>query len=513
MHILKKHPIFILLAVNLIIGLLTFQSYGLSWDEPLFYDYAKALQAAYNPEAWFSGSFDLQQAFGASGSDHANRGPAYIVLAQPVVSLLLSIDLDEASAWHLTNFLVFQIGVYLFYQFTLRWVSPSTALFTSSLFSWQPLLWGHSFINPKDIPFLVFFLGAVHFGFELVDELVLNKKVQWTTIITAAFFVGISTSIRVLGPLASILTLCYALTRIQKIPHIELAKSIAAYTGLSLLVVFATWPYLWMNPLQNFIEVFGFMSDNPTQLNVLFNRQYYQADELPHRYLPILMIYTLTEPIWGLFLSGLGIALWKSDTKKRVTLLIILAWLIIPAGYVMLRTPPMYDGYRHFLFMLPPVFFFSGFAFEYLILWIKNIPARFLSAALILGFGIIPLFQLHPYQYAYYNLFAGGVGGVFRNYETEYWLTCYKEAVETFNQTAPPNAVLVVKREPYIAEYYTRPDITVLDYRTDMKKTQTGDFILINSRSNEDIKVMKDAPIYLKVGRDGADFCVIKQIP
>ena len=29
--------------------------------------------------------------------------------------------------------------------------------------------------------------------------------------------------------------------------------------------------------------------------------------------------------------------------------------------------------------------------------------------------------------------FVGGTGGVFRHYETDYWLTCYKEAVERFN--------------------------------------------------------------------------------
>ena len=35
-------PIPLLLIVNLLIGLLTFRAYGLSWDEPLFYQYADA---------------------------------------------------------------------------------------------------------------------------------------------------------------------------------------------------------------------------------------------------------------------------------------------------------------------------------------------------------------------------------------------------------------------------------------------------------------------------------------
>jgi hypothetical protein len=44
-----EKPILILLAVNLIAGLFIFRDYGLSWDEPLFYDYGDALGYAYSP--------------------------------------------------------------------------------------------------------------------------------------------------------------------------------------------------------------------------------------------------------------------------------------------------------------------------------------------------------------------------------------------------------------------------------------------------------------------------------
>src|SRR5690606_22131124 len=86
-QIIRKHPIIILLIINLLIGIFTFRDYGYSWDEPLFYDYADALQYAYTPTNWFDKNFDLQNAFGSSASDHANRGPAYILLARPIVSL------------------------------------------------------------------------------------------------------------------------------------------------------------------------------------------------------------------------------------------------------------------------------------------------------------------------------------------------------------------------------------------------------------------------------------------
>ena len=338
------------------VGLFTFRDYGLSWDEPLFYDYANALGYAYTPSEWFSGNFDLENAYGASGTDHANRGPAYILLAQPVVSVFESLGIDNASAWHLVNFLTFQLGVYLLYRLAKKWMNPFAALASAALFAWQPLLWGHAFINPKDPPFLVFFLGAVCFGFELIDGItqsdpkgLLVNKHNWAgnkplgSIFLATLFLGIATSIRVLGPLAGILVGIYALGKFNKSTATILIKYFTAYFILTIVITFLTWPYLWTSPLQKFIEVFGFMSDNPTQLPVLFNGQIYKADELPRRYLPILLGYTLTEPIWLLFIAGLAIGFWKSNNQQRIALALTLLWFIVPSAYVILRKPPMYD--------------------------------------------------------------------------------------------------------------------------------------------------------------------------
>ena len=531
-----KQPIIILLTINLIIGIFTFRDYGYSWDEPLFYEYADALQYAYSPSNWVDENFDLQNAFGASASDHANRGPAYILLARPIVKFFQLFKIDSASAWHLVNFLTFQLGIYLFYRFASKWMQIGSAFTAAFFFAYQPLLWGHSFINPKDIPFLVFFIGSICFGFEMVDEIIKSPlqreraRVRVIKIFIAAFFMGIATSIRVLGPLAAVLIFLYALAchserseeslRLSKRPFaiaqgdiIKIIKFFAIYGFISLLISFLTWPYLWTNPLQTFASVFAFMSDNPTQLNVLFAGENYQAGEVPRRYFPLLLGYTQTEPTWILFVIGVLIAFWKSNNQKRIVLSIILLWFIIPFLYVILRRPAMYDGYRHFLFILPPIFIFAGFAFEKLFEVIKNQWLQFATVLLILAFGITPLIQLHPYQYAYYNNFAGGLSTVFRNYETEYWLTCYREAILKLNEITNQEINLFVRREPYIATYYANPNIIIRDFRTEQNQMDSGDYYLVNTRSNEDLRFMRDAPTVIEVSRQGATFCVIKQVP
>jgi hypothetical protein len=541
-----EKPILFLLAINILVGLFVFRHYGFSWDEPLFYNYGDALGYAYSPQAWFSGNFNINNSYGSSGDDHKTRGPAYLLLAREPVYLLEALDVDKASAWHLINFLFFQLGVYFLYCLALRWMRSSAALAASALFSWQPLLWGHAFINPKDPPFLVFFLASVYLGFKMVDRLseeAITSKQIFSAIIIPAIVLGITTSIRVLGPLAGLLVLTYAVFIFGKRIFVFLPP-LMLYGVIALLAMFITWPFLWANPIARFAEVTQFMSDNPTNLSVLFDGVVYRAGELPRRYLPFMLATTLTEPVWPLFLGGLFIGYFKLLKQNRnlstnlrevtaeedwralrssldaatirnslISLTLILLWFAIPVAYVLLRRPSMYDGLRHFLFILPPVFIFAGIALEFLF---DRLAISWLRAGLILILiapGIAGIFQLHPYEYTYYNSFLGETSGVFRRYETDYWLTCYKEAVEKLNQTVSNPADLYVHREAYIAAYYANNNINVQELRGALDEVKPGDFILVNTRTNEDRKVFNEAPIVLQVARGDAIFCTMRQIP
>ena len=496
-------------------GLFVFQDYGLTWDEPLFYKYSDALGYAYSPANWFSGHFDLNLSYGPSGDDHKTRGPGYLFLAREPVYALESLGVSEPAAWHLINFLTFVVGVLFMYGVARRFAGPWPAAFAAALFASQPLLWGHAFINPKDMPFLVFFLGSVWLGLRMVDRLILLEhmrfRAQFLEILLPAVMLGLASANRVVGPLAGLLVAAYAFSR-KRTLHI--LPWLAAYGLLALATMVALWPYLWESPLR-FADVFRFMSDNPTSLQVLFADHIYRAYDLPRRYLPFFLFAKLTEPVWPLFLLGLGVAALRYRTSPRelARLLIVLAWFGIPVGYVLLARPPLYDGMRHFLFMLPPVFIFPAVALEFLARRIPVVPASATLALLLLIPGIGGILELHPYEYAYFNAFVGGTGGVFRHYETEYWLTCYKEAVEDFDSRITAPARLYVHREPEVAQPYAAPNVTVLAERGAKSDITSGDFVLVSTRTNEDRQTFHDAPGLLTVGRAGATFCVVKGIP
>lgn len=517
-----EKPIFLLLAFNIIIGLIVHRDFGLTWDEPLFYSYGDALGYAYSPPEWFSGHFDLYNSYGASAEDHKTRGPAYLFLARNFVYGLRALGSDQASAWHLVNFLFFQFGIYLLYRLSKRWMSSSAALFASAFFMFQPSLWGHAFINPKDLPFLTFFLASLCLGFEMVDAIVEETSKQPTRkILLAAFTLGIATSIRILAPLAGILVFIYFIFAARKrdVPHKW--RSFVYYGFTAILVMFFTWPFLWESLLTNFFDVFLLMSDNPTSLAVLFGGNVYSASELPRRYLPTLLTITLTEPTWFLFALGFVTGYWKlnktnaSDKGKQIlSLSLVLSYFAIVLAYVLIRKPAMYDGMRHFLFILPPVFIFIGFAYEFAI---EKLPSRHkwfqigLAILLILP-GVSGIVRMHPYEYAYYNSFVGGTDGAFRTYETDFWLTCYKEAVEELNPRITVPTHLFVYREALIAAQYTKDIITVQDIRRQHDKYSPGDYILLSTRTNEDIPLFGDLPTVLEIKRGDATFCVIRQV-
>jgi hypothetical protein len=85
--------------------------------------------------------------------------------------------------------------------------------------------------------------------------------------------------------------------------------------------------------------------------------------------------------------------------------------------------------------------------------------------------------------------------------------------VDKLEQTLDTEITLYVHREAYIADYYAGQDIAVHELRGALDQVLPGDYVLVNTRTNEDRHVFRDAPSLLDVGRGDALFCEIKQIP
>jgi hypothetical protein len=124
----------------------------------------------------------------------------------------------------------------------------------------------------------------------------------------------------------------------------------------------------------------------------------------------------------------------------------------------------------------------------------------------------VGIIRLHPYEYTYFNSLIGGTAGAFRRYETDYWLTCYKESVERLADVTTGPSRIFVHREASVAAPFAQPGMSILDARGAADEIRAGDYLLISTRTNEDLRVFRNAPTVLSVGRAGAVFCIVKAV-
>lgn len=592
----KNYPILIILSLSLLLGFFTFDQYGESWDDKSLQKYAVKSINAY-------ASWSQRGIITIAKDDLGNYGPFYVMLVERVTQFLSTIlPFSFPDLRHLIYFITYIAGVWAFYALAKRWLSEIPAIGATLLFMTQPLLWGHAFINPKDTPFLSFFLLSLYFGLRLFDSL---KPIQLNdltpsskrtlTLLTALWLVsvlllfiftesihtcittlvhsaqagntniityiaskldrvsaevyvqryfllflqtrsyyfllstllllfawyrlqpnliktllavllpaallGFTTSTRILGPFAGLIVTLYALRNNGK----QSFPALAMYAVIAMIATYLTWPYLWPNPVMHFTGSLIEMSSYPWSWEVLFNGEKYLAADLPAAYLPVLFAIQLTEPVWILALLGLGFA-FRDLTGKRGLLLLSFIWFLAPIIFFIARRVVLYDNFRQVLFVLPPVFMLAGIAFEQ----IKNIKWQTALITISLLPGVFGIVSLHPYEYIYYNTFIGGVEGAQGRFETDYWLTSYREAAEYLNTVAPPNAVIWVEGPGNVYSIFARNDLSVYSWSRN-QSPDPYDYVVVTTRFNFDKNVYPDAEIVHKITRSGVVLAVIKR--
>lgn len=342
------------------------------------------------------------------------------------------------------------------------------------------------------LTFILVFLYRKHFSATLSSLL---------SILFPAIFLGIATSIRILGPLAGLLIALYAFRKHGK----QALPMLTIYAAIALAAMYATWPYLWPNPVGHLIESTRVMSQYPWPGQVLFNGVQYASTDIPRSYLPVLLGIQLTEPVWVLFFAGLTVATVGLVKKREYVELLTLTtvWFILPlAGFSLSRTP-LYDNFRQIFFILPPIFLIAGVVFE-------KVKWRVWLIALVLLPGLIGILRLHPYEYIYYNAFIGGEARALRHFELDYWGTAYREAADWLNESAPPDANVWVDGPAHLLDMYLRGDLNL--YSTyEAERAEHYDYVIATTRYGLDLTSYPDAEIVYRVERNDALLAVIKQ--
>jgi hypothetical protein len=536
----KYLPVLVLVAVNVVIGLFIVRDYGMSWDEANAQSYGKDTLIAYTTLLKYH---QLTTEYGPGNIRY--KGPAFFLTAEAATRLVARLGLGrhQTAVWHFAYFLTFQIAIVSLYALSRRWVGSWAAFGAALLFATQPLLWGHAFINPKDIPFMGFFLASVAAGFAMVDWVAerqpfhckegmqevsasdwkaavkrlgaqLLKGFMLPYVLLAGALVGYTTSIRILGPWAGGLVALYAVYRIRK----YLLGVLVPYLAAAVAATYILWPYLWAAPIQRFIQSIGFMADFPWLRRVMFDGTLIPAQDLPPIFMPKLMLLQLTEAALLLMLVGLVVAVTRATGEKGwQPLALLVLWFLGPLVAIIASGSTVYDNFRQVLFLLPPLFVLAGLALDWLFSRSKRPWLRAGLLALLVLPSIYGIINLHPYEYIYYNAFTGGERGAFRRYEMDYWGTAYREAALDVNQLAQANATVVVDDPSFTYSPYSKASVDVLPIRYAANLAAKGkapvyDFVVLSSRFNNDLRQCPNEQVVRTIEREGAILAVIKQI-
>jgi hypothetical protein len=235
----------------------------------------------------------------------------------------------------------------------------------------------------------------------------------------------------------------------------------------------------------------------------------YDSKELPFEYLPFLMAVTLTIP--ALILCITGLFSFVGDWIKKslpVETWIMAAWFLVPFGYVLVTRPPMYDNYRHFLFILPAIFFFGALVIERLMAT-KWFWAKAVMVLIILVPGIAGIIQCHPYEYSYYNELTGGMKGAAGRYEVDYWLTCYRDLTLKANTLDNEADNIFAAFMPDLVRYYADKRFQV--FKANDPTYPPGSLVFLPLR-RQGLTLYPELPVTYDVISNGVTLCAARRV-
>ena len=420
------------LVVTAAIAFATFRDYGLGWDDYTHSQYGALLVSLYQS------NFADQRAL--SFVNLYMYGGGFDILAT-LAAKILPFGLFETR--RLLGAAVGLVGLFATWRLGRRLGGPLAGLLAVTLLAACPLYYGHMFINAKDGPFTAV-MAIVLLG--LVRAFQQYPRATPATIALCGTGMGLAIGARVLGGFA----VANALLPLPLIAAVRWraigAKAALSECGsfvvplipaaiLAYLVMGLVWPWSVVSPLNPFraVEYFSNFFEKPWR--ELFDGQLIPVIDMPRSYVPTLFAVQVPELLLALGLCGTAGAIFAivrnadrstDGAGRRAALLATVLAVILPVLVTIVTRPAMYNGIRHFVFVLPPFAALAGLAGAHFAERLRHYGKVAVGAgivALIAGTAspIIDMARLHPYEYTDYNRLAGGVSHARQNYMLDYW--------------------------------------------------------------------------------------------
>jgi Dolichyl-phosphate-mannose-protein mannosyltransferase len=433
----------IVIVVGLIVAF-TFRDYGLGWDDYTHSQYAELLLAFYTSGFRDTRAFSFVNLYMYGGG---------FDMAAALLAKISPFDLFETR--RLLGAAVGLLGLLVIWRIGRRIGGPLAGLIALALLATCPLYYGHMFINPKDSPFAVMMAITLLGMVRAIEEYPQPAPATW---LMFGLGLGLSIGSRIMGGFAVL----YALAALALIVAVEayaygprrsavrlggFMRAIAPSIIVAIAAMALAWPWSVREPF-NLLKTIAYFSEFfEKPWRELFACELILAPDMPRSYAPVLLGLQMPEILLTLASVGLVwtlamVARPLVPTRRRAILLGLSLAAILPVAVAVATRPAMYNGIRHLVFIVPPLALLGGLGANYLLERACEFgrPVAIAAFAVLLA-GLaspaVEMIRLHPYQYVYFNHFAGGVRGAEGRYMLDYWGLAFKTASQELRERVP----------------------------------------------------------------------------
>jgi hypothetical protein len=424
----------VLAAVALIAGL-TFRDYGLGWDDYTHAEYADLLLRMYGSGFKDTGALSFANLYMYGGG---------FDMAAALLHKIIPLELFETR--RLLGAVVGVIGLAVTWRLGRRIGGPVAGLAALLLLTLCPTFYGHMFMNPKDAPFAVAMVVLMMGLVRLAEE---YPRPSARTVLIVGVGAGLSIGSRILGGLALVYALVGFVPLLVEEVHVEGSREAlhrfahvvyVLLPGLVLgyLIMGLIWPWSIIhfdNPFRA-LTYFSHFFEKPWK--EMFDGALVSVPDMPWSYLPTLFALQLPEVLLALLITGVGgtlLVLPRKDVaaRRKTILLMVMLAATLPIAIAMVKRPALYNGIRHFVFVIPPMAVLAGLSFAWIMNWLGDNRRSWQPAVLaVFIFGLLlplgEMIRLHPYQYTHFNHIAGTVRAADDRFMLDYWGLALKQA-------------------------------------------------------------------------------------
>ena len=434
------------MALFLLAGALTLDDYGVGVDEPVqrtiaikAFDYARGV----NDDLLR----DVDRIYG-------------VAFELPLLFVDRALNLEDSRdvylSRHVLQHLFFLVSGVFCYALVYRlFGSRLVALLAMILFLLHPRLYAASFVNSKDVPFLGMFMIALFFIHRAF------RKDTALAFILCGVAVGLLVNVRIVGVLLFAVVAGMRLLDLIRASGAAERRRVLVTIGVFALfavgTVYATWPYLWPDPIDRFVESWERFARHDESINI-FEGEFIRASEVPLRYIP--KWFALTTPPVVLALGVIGAlrvlarsaAGWRealANTPRRFALTLVLL-VIGPVLGVWLIGSLLYDGWRHMYFLYAPFLLLAAFGIQWLLSSRGMILKAGVAALAVAGIGVavVSAARIHPHQNLYFNALVDRTtpNALIATYEMDYYGQSIRGVLEDLLERYPDSRLLISRQ-------------------------------------------------------------------